>query len=102
MFKNIGGKLKTLAEVSACLGIIASAIWGMILIAVGIEDGYPFGIFLGLIVMVAGGLGSWILSFVMYGFGQLIENTDKIVEQQEQMLEYQENKADYIEKSKTL
>ena len=68
MFDNIGRKIKTLAEVCTWVGIIVSAIWGLIILAEGEM--------LGLIIAVAGSVGAWISSFLLYGFGQLIENTD--------------------------
>lgn len=33
----------------------------------------------GVVVMVVGSILSWILSFCMYGFGQLIENTEVLI-----------------------
>ncbi len=75
MFSNIGGKIKSLAQVITWLGIIVSVIWGFVLMATD-EDLIPAG----LIIALLGSLISWISSFVLYGFGQLIENTDKLVE----------------------
>jgi hypothetical protein len=37
--------------------------------------------FAGILIMVLGSLGSWIGSFMTYGFGQLVENSDILVEQ---------------------
>lgn len=73
MFGNIGGKIKTLAKVLTWLGIISFVIWGFVCIS----DEEKV---LGLILMIGGSLSSWISSFLLYGFGQLIENSDKIVE----------------------
>ena len=75
MFGNIGGKIKSLAQVITWLGIIGSVIWGFVLMATD-ED----LIFAGLMIALLGSLISWVSSFVLYGFGQLIENTDKLVE----------------------
>lgn len=75
MFGNIGGKIKSLAKIATWLGIIVSVIWGFVLMTTN-EDLIPAG----LIVALLGSLISWISSFVLYGFGQLIENTDKLVE----------------------
>lgn len=72
MFDNIGGKIKALAEVVCILGIILSIIGGFIIIA---ENS---GL-LGFMFMVIGSLGSWVSSFTLFGFGQLIENTDLLV-----------------------
>ncbi len=74
MFDNIGGKIKTLAEVVTWIGIIASVISGIAIMSIGEEM-----IFVGLMVMIFGALISWVSSFVLYGFGQLVENSDKLV-----------------------
>ncbi len=76
MFDNIGRKIKTLAEVFCLIGMIASVVSGIVLMC--FEDGFLF--FIGVVVIIVGGLLSWILSFNLYGFGQLIENTDILVE----------------------
>lgn len=74
MFDNIGGKIKNLAVVICWVGIILSIIIGISLMGLLEEIG-----FVGIIVMIVGSLFSWIGSFFMYGFGQLIENSDKLV-----------------------
>ena len=71
MFTNIGSKIKALAQIVCWAGIIGSVISGIAII----EDA---GV-LGLMIILLGSLISWISSFAVYGFGQLIENTDKIV-----------------------
>lgn len=70
MFDNIGEKIKTLAVVTTWVGIIASIVGGFVMLVQGTFEG--------LLVMVFGSLGAWIGSFVLYGFGQLITNTDVI------------------------
>ncbi len=73
MFRNIGGKIKTLAQIITWLGIIASVLGGFIVAA--IDDDL---IAVGLLIVVVGSLASWISSFLLYGYGQLIQNTDII------------------------
>lgn len=70
MFDNIGEKIKSLAVVTTWIGIISSIIGGLFMLI----NGSVGGIF----VMIFGSLGAWIGSFVLYGFGQLITNTDII------------------------
>jgi len=71
LFSNIGKKIKTLASVVAWLGIILCGVLGFFLtIATGRIEW--------LLIAAIGALISWISSFVLYGFGQLIENTDEI------------------------
>ena len=88
MFDNIGGKIKGLAKVICWIGIIISVIVGIILLANSTID-YGKGIFggkqtdplmvaAGLGVMIVGSLFSWLGSFVLYGFGQLVENSSSI------------------------
>ena len=70
MFDNIGSKIKTVAATIAWLGIIGSVIIGIVMIAESL--------LVGLLVIIVGSLSSWVSSFTLYGFGQLIENTDII------------------------
>ena len=71
MFTNIGGKIKTTAAVCCWIVIIASVISGIAMMA---NDMVAEG----LIVIVVGALSGWISSFVLYGFGELIENSSII------------------------
>ena len=74
MFNNIGGKIKTVAQVICWLGIIGSIIMGIAMIS-------AFDEISGILIILLGPLFSWIGSFITYGFGQLIENSDILVEQ---------------------
>lgn len=76
MFENIGSKIKTVAKVVCWIGIIASVISGIVLIAQDEDTA-----FLGFLVIVLGCVGSWVGSFITYGFGQLVENSDILVKQ---------------------
>jgi len=87
MWDNIGGKIKTLAKVIAWLGIISSIIGGIILIIEGVRInqnswfGGGGGLFIGIGfgTIIGGVIFSWIGSWFMYGFGELIENSETIV-----------------------
>lgn len=70
MFDNVGSKIKGLASFFCWGGIIASIIGGIILI--GLDEDL---IFAGIAVIVIGSLLSWISSFVLYGFGELVVNS---------------------------
>lgn len=58
------------------LGIIASVIVGIVVIAADENM-----ILQGLLIMLLGGLLSWVGSFMAYGFGQLVENSDFIADE---------------------
>ena len=73
MYDNIGRKIKGLAVASAILMIIASVIGGIWIMS------FDYDWFLvGLLVMVMGSLLGWISSWILYGFGELIENTTEL------------------------
>lgn len=71
MYDDIGDRIKTLAKVIAWIGIIVSVVVGIVTITTGI----------GIIVLILGPLLSWLSTLVLYGLGQLIENTDILVQQ---------------------
>ena len=79
MFENIGGKIKGFAKFVCWLGIIASIIMGIL----SNVDGNPL---LGILIAVAGSVASWVGSFLTYGFGQLIENSDTLVKQNNEFI----------------
>lgn len=87
MFDNIGGKIKGLAKFICWAGIIISIIGGIVIIASSSQSyGYYYGrhidgsmVATGIVVMVVGSLCSWIGSFVLYGFGELVENSEILV-----------------------
>lgn len=71
MFSNIGTKIKTLAQILCWLGVIGTVVGGLVLMG---NDGTS-----GFVVLFVGPPLSWVASFFLYGLGQLIENTDKMV-----------------------
>ncbi len=92
MFKNIGRKIKAFAKIVCWIGIILSLLAGIILIIAGINgegvrtfiDGsYTYMdsgvlVVVGVFVLILGPLFSWIGSFMVYGFGELVDNVQSI------------------------
>lgn len=74
MFNNIGGKIKGLAEVFAWIGIIASVIYGGSFFSHDDDELIAIGI----VIIVAGSLVSWISSLTLYGFGELIDKMSSV------------------------
>ena len=68
MFDNIGGKIKGLAQVTFVVEAIAAFITGITLMALDAEL-----IPIGLLVIVVGPLVAWASSWLLYGFGELID-----------------------------
>ncbi len=73
MYKEIGKKIKALAQIICVIGIGISIIIG-ILLMVRDDD----MIFAGILILLLGSLLSWIGSFMTYGFGELIDKTCQI------------------------
>lgn len=70
MFENIGGKIKKLAEFICWAGITITVLRNLI--------GLNSRGFAAIFWMVIGCLASWIGSFFVYGFGELIEKVTSI------------------------
>lgn len=68
MYNNIGGKIKVLAK----LGFIVEAII-LVLAGIGLMVSTEEMLITGLIVMVVGPIISWVSSWLLYGFGELID-----------------------------
>lgn len=92
MFNNINGKVKGLAKVICVLGIIASVVGGVAIMAGGgaMSSYYGYGnsggafIFSGLLVIVLGSVCSWAGSLALYAFGEMGENVEAIRRKLEQ------------------
>ena len=76
MFSNIGGKIKKLAIILCILGMIGSIVYAIICFTS--SSRYQDLTLTGVLILVLGCLTSWISSFFVYGFGELIERTVSI------------------------
>jgi len=79
MFENIGKKIMNLAKFLCWIGIIFTISGGIasILISPFFTDVISIWIVVrGLLIAIIGPFVSWVSSFVLYGFGRLIENSD--------------------------
>ena len=68
MFENIGYKIKSLAKLLCWLGIAVSLASGCYI--------FRTKEWLGVLIIVGGTLLSWLGNFVLYGFGELIDNSE--------------------------
>ncbi len=69
---NVGGKLKGVSIIVIILGVVISAVYGITIIG--------DSLLAGIAVIAAGILGTLIFGFVLYGLGQIVDNTDEIAE----------------------
>ena len=74
-YSNIGKKIKTLAVVTCIVEIILALFGGMVMFFATAIDGNFMGVFIALISMVIAPFVAWVSSFMMYGFGELIDKT---------------------------
>lgn len=75
MFQNIGGKIKLVVKFFCWIGIITSIILGIVIM----NGRSEFAGIMGAVVAIVGSLLSWLGSILIYGFGQLVENSDILV-----------------------
>lgn len=92
MYDNIGGKLKLLAKIVFGIDAAIAIIGGLVLMSFD-ED----LIFIGFIVMIIGFIIAWIFSWFLYGFGQLIENSDIITDEYRNKNKNRKNENDKTE-----
>ena len=71
MYDNIGGKIKNWAIWIFIVEAISAVIGGIVLI---VND----NALLGFLTMILGPIAAWISSWLLYGFGQLVESSDII------------------------
>ncbi len=98
MFKNIGKKIKTFAKIFCGIEISLFAIIGMA-IGFGVTSNYaePKKIFLGILLgflsfviyLAIGVLLSWVSAFIIYGFGELVDNSTTMIFLQNETLKTQ-------------
>jgi len=90
MYSDIGKKIKTVAEIFCIIGIVCSIIIGIIFgtaissISSAIDSNQNVssssGTMTSVLIILFGSLISWISSFCLYGFGELIERVVSIDE----------------------
>lgn len=86
MFYNIGGKIKGVIKVFFTIMTVISIISGIVVMVTIFEFGSVFaGLLAGGVVAGSGILFAWLVNLVGYGFGQLVENSDRIREKLERM-----------------
>ena len=84
-YENIGNKIKGLAQMVFVVEAIAAVITGIALMATD-----EVLILYGLLVLIVGPIVAWVSSWLLYGFGQLVENSDIIAEEHKRVNEKHE------------
>ena len=79
MFRNTGKKIKEIARIYCIIGFLAFILWGIIAVVMGFLQTNAIWVGVGLFLIIWGPLSSWITALFLYGFGKLVENSDKLV-----------------------
>lgn len=95
LYNNIGNKIKILAFVIATIGSILSLIFSIVALSNNLIIEF-------ILIIVLGPLFSWISSFILYGFGQIVENSDKNISKLNNLSENTLKKEYKNKNSKTL
>lgn len=86
MFTNIGSKIQVLGKVLCWIGIAFCILTGILLIAGGsmFSEYYSTSnvssVVTGILVMVIGSVISWASSFMMIGFGKIVQCAEQIAD----------------------
>lgn len=89
MYQQIGKKIKTLAVVLAVIGMVFCVIWGLLMIIFSTDFNIA-----GLLLLLIGPVLCWIGSFLLYGFGELVDKTCWIAKHMETVFPGPRNPAE--------
>ena len=79
MYENIGKKIKGLAKWTFVIEAVVFFIGGFIGVFLAIDRSNEKLVIFCILTMIIGPLLAWISSWVLYGFGELIDKTTDIV-----------------------
>ena len=82
MFDNPGELIKKVAKIVFVIGIIITVISSIyvFLLYARIEMGFLRTIITSIVVLVIGLISSWLSTIVLYGMGELIDNSTKMID----------------------
>lgn len=87
MFQNIGKKIKTVAIVIMITGILLAVLGGLVAFFEEYSVGNIFSAFLTFLTVAGLGiLFSWLSVFILYGFGELVDQSMVMTQRQEEIL----------------
>ena len=84
IFENVGAKIKSLAKTFLWIKFIVCLM--VVLYCLSVSHTDSFGMLAG-VIFFGGLLVSWVSSLLLYGLGELIENSTRIAEQNKQLLD---------------
>lgn len=94
MFHNIGKTIKVTSQVLLCCSIILSVLGYFGLLSFAIESHETGAVIEAGIIAIIWIVLSGVVSFLMYGFGQLIENTQTLIDLNVRIIEQNNEKKE--------
>ena len=78
-YDNIGGKIKGLAKAAFIVEAISAVLSGFVMVILGIDDFFETNLILyGILTMILGPIVAWVGSWLLYAFGELVENSTSL------------------------
>ena len=103
MYEEIGKKIKILARIIFVLGFIGSLIFSIIYIKNGTNNASDMEIaFKGILVFLIGVILAWVSTFVLYGFGELVDKVCDIADDVSGIKYNTKNKDGGLDKIKSI
>ena len=73
--RNVGQEIKGLSDFIRALICILFILCGLVLISQGLEAGEEIPVVIGVLVIILGLIVAWFVTLLLYGYGELIEQT---------------------------
>ena len=86
MYEKVGKEIMGVAKFATIMGILISIFIGALFIETS-DSSQSIWKFIGILIMFLGSLISWLSCLIAYGFGRLVENSDKLVAMQSEAQE---------------
>lgn len=98
MYKNVGQRIKSTISIVVVSGMVISVFLGLAVLvsASAYEELSPAIVISGALILFVGPLGWWLFGLLGFAYGQLVENTDKLVEICGRMAHGDSNVADNL------
>ncbi|MBQ8177844.1 MAG: hypothetical protein IJ033_01500 [Clostridia bacterium] len=78
MFDDIGNKIKKLAKVMYIIEVLCCVIIGIVIFILSATENNGLTILYGLLILILGPIFAWLATFVLYAFGDLVDNVAAI------------------------
>ena len=102
MYEEIGKKIKILARIIFVLKFIGSFVGSILCIINGINNASGMIIAIGILGFLFGGILAWVSTWVLYGFGELVDKVCDIADDVSGIKYNTKNKDGGLEKIKSI